>query len=157
MHPPPRFEPAHTLPRASVWRRLAALVYDSLLAGALIMLTGALYLAARVALFGSAQTLEQNQGYDPLLSTLIVFVLFFFFSSCWRRRGQTLGMQAWRIRVQTESGDVISWWQCLLRFLCAFPALGLCGIGLFWCWIDREQLAWHDRFSLSRVVLLPKR
>ncbi len=157
MHQPQPLPAAIDLPPAPVWRRLGAILYDSLLCAALLMLTGALYLAARVALLGADQVAAANRGYDPVLSTLLVFVLFFFFALFWRRRGQTLGMQAWRIRVQTEEGQIISWWQCLLRFLCAWPALGLCFIGLLWSWIDRDHLAWHDRFSITRVVLLPKR
>lgn len=148
---------AGNLPSAPLWRRLAAIFYDSFLAGALLMLIGALYLSAKVALLGAATAEQQNQGYDPLLSTLLLFTLFFFFALCWRRNGQTLGMQAWRIRIQTEQGQIISWWQCLLRFLCAWPSVGFGAIGLFWSLIDPKQLAWHDRFSLSRVVLLPKR
>jgi uncharacterized RDD family membrane protein YckC len=36
-------------------------------------------------------------------------------------------------------------------------SLAALGLGYFWIWIDRERLAWHDRWSGTRVVVVPKR
>ena len=39
----------------------------------------------------------------------------------------------------------------------ACVSLAALGLGYFWIWIDRERLAWHDRWSGTRVVVLPKK
>jgi uncharacterized RDD family membrane protein YckC len=31
------------------------------------------------------------------------------------------------------------------------------GLGYFWIWIDRDRLAWHGRWSGTKVVVLPKK
>jgi uncharacterized RDD family membrane protein YckC len=65
-------------------------------------------------------------------------------------------MQAWKLRLQRTDGGPISLWQALLRFLVAFPSLLLFGLGMLWMLVDRDRMTWHDRFSESVVVRLPK-
>jgi uncharacterized RDD family membrane protein YckC len=60
--------------------------------------------------------------FHPFLATLLLFVTFGFFARFWTYKGQTLGMQAWRIRVQNADGSAITLWQSLLRFMIAIPS-----------------------------------
>ncbi|RRJ85324.1 RDD family protein [Aestuariirhabdus litorea] len=154
MHQP---DPQTRLANAPLWRRFAAMFYDSLLIVALSMLVTAIYIGIRVLLGGSEATEQQlNSSHgDAFLTSLLFMVVFGFFAIFWTRSGQTLGMQAWSIRIQNEDGSMISLWQCLLRYLVAIPSLLLLGAGFFWAKFDKEGLTWHDRYSLSRVVLLP--
>ncbi|MCK5894380.1 MAG: RDD family protein [Endozoicomonadaceae bacterium] len=142
------------LPNAPLWRRLAAMFYDSLLVVALMMVTTGLYHAMI-----NQWLLKMDDaplGINPYLATLLVFVTFGFFACFWTYKGQTLGMQVWRIRVQNADGSVISLWQCLLRFMVAIPAIGLALIGELWMKIDKKGKTWPDRYSMSEVVELPK-
>ncbi len=129
-------------------RRLAAAVYDGLLLGGLLMLTSLFFVMAR----DGEPVPPGNLGYQ--LSLLVIVALFFI--GFWVRSGQTLGMQAWRLRIQTPAGDLLTWHQALLRFATALLAWLPFGLGLLWLIFDRDKLAWHDRLSNSRVVLLPK-
>lgn len=79
-----------------------------------------------------------------------------FFSWFWMHGGQTLGMRAWRLRVQRFDGRPLTLWQVLLRFLAAIPAWALLGLGYLWILVDKDRLALHDRFSESMIVRLPK-
>ncbi|WBA88892.1 RDD family protein [Endozoicomonas sp. GU-1] len=79
-----------------------------------------------------------------------------FFGFFWTRSGQTLGMQAWRIKVVSSDNHLISPWQSVIRFLIAIPALSLAGIGLLWALIDHQRRSWQDLASSSRVILLEK-
>ncbi|MTI12443.1 RDD family protein [Sansalvadorimonas verongulae] len=141
---------------APLWRRLAAMFYDTMLVLAMVMVISGLYHAiVHNWLLGleSAPT-----GFNPLLSTILLFVMFFFFAHFWGKNGQTLGMQAWRLRVRsTKTGRNLTLIQSLLRFIVAIPALGLAGLGVFWIVIDKKKRTWYDRYSESEVVLIPKK
>ena len=80
-----------------------------------------------------------------------------FFGAFWTRRGQTLGMVAWRLKVERDDGTSLRWSDALLRLAGASVSLLAFGLGYFWIWIDRDRLAWHDRWSHTRVIVLPKR
>lgn len=153
--------PQGSYPPAKLFRRLAASFYDSLLCLALMMVVTLVYQQLVLRLIYGGEKLQQlsEQGQldiDPLLSTLLLCSVFAFFAKFWTHNGQTLGMQAWGIRVQNEDGTAIDLWQALLRFMIAiFSWLGL-GLGFFWMLIDARQRTWHDRYSESCVVQLPK-
>ncbi|MDX5378684.1 MAG: RDD family protein, partial [Halomonas sp.] len=72
------------------------------------------------------------------------------------RGGMTLGMQAWRLRVQTRSGNAITLRQSLVRYLVAWLSLAAFGLGYLWVLFDTERRSWPDIASDTRVVVLPK-
>lgn len=92
----------------------------------------------------------------PVLLLYMVCMIAGFYYYFWRRNGQTLGMQAWRLRLDSRDGGRASPRQCLARMPVGFLALLCGGLGYWWIWFDRERLAWHDRASGTRVVVLPK-
>lgn len=135
-------------PPASLGKRLAAIVYDSLL------LVTVLYFAGFIALaFTGGEPIEAR---NPLYTSYLFFVAFFYFAIPWVRSGQTLGMKTWRLRVQNENGQPISWWQALLRFLCACLSWACLGLGFIWSLFDKQRRTWHDRFSETVLIQLPK-
>jgi uncharacterized RDD family membrane protein YckC len=124
-------------PNAGVFRRLGAMFYDSLAVIAIMMVVyGALEYAYRA---------------------LLVIIIVLFFGVFWTRRGQTLGMAAWRLKIEREDGSLLRWSDVLKRLVVATVSLLAVGVGYFWIWIDRERLAWPDRWTGTRVVVLPKR
>lgn len=154
MHRPFREEFADVRP-ASLIKRLLAMIYDALLVIAIWMLVGGIAVALNQ---GEAVSPENNtRAAVALFNSTLFCVTFLFFGYFWTRNGQTLGMLAWRLRVQTLDGGRLSWSRALVRFLCAIPSIGLCGIGLFWMLLTDERLSWHDRWSDSCIVQLPKR
>lgn len=130
---------------APLWRRLAALFYDSLLLFAVLML-------AVAAVFSLKHGAVDAQG--PLFRLYLLMVAAVFFCGFWVAGGQTLGMRSWGVRVQRRDGRPLGWWQALWRFVVALPLVGLAGTGLLWILVDRQGLALHDRLSDSVVVLL---
>ena len=167
-----------SLPRASLWRRLGAILYDSLLVFAVLMAA-----AAIPTLFTTGEAINPN----PLMTSYLFLVLFLFFAGFWIHGGQTLGMRAWRLRIQTKEGRPIGWWHALLRFLTALPAWCLFCVGILstftpiaallptqltWLWqlpkwlllglaslwilFDNLPHSWRDRFSETHIVVMPK-
>nr|WP_299243365.1 RDD family protein [uncultured Halomonas sp.] len=131
---------------AGLPRRLGALIYDTLILLAVWMLVG----FVAVALNGG----EASES--PLFHSVLLVVTFVFFAFFWMRGGMTLGMQAWRLRVQSIEGSALSLPQCLVRFIAAMFSLALGGLGYWWILIDSERRSWPDIASHSRVVVLPK-
>jgi uncharacterized RDD family membrane protein YckC len=141
------YPPDPDLPRAGLFRRLAAMFYDSLLVAAVLMgVTGAVMAAHGGAI----------DSHHFLFRGLLVLVVFIYFGGFWVHGGQTLGLRTWRLRVQRLDGGPISWPQALLRFAMGIPSVLLGGAGLLWILADRHNMAWHDRLSKSVIVQLPK-
>jgi len=153
--------PQGQFPAAGLVRRLAAMFYDSLLCIALMMVVTLLYQQVLLRLLYGSEQLQQladagRLDIDPLLSTLLLFSLFGFFAKFWTHSGQTLGMQVWGIRIQNADGTAIDLWQALLRFLIALVSLLCLGMGYWWMLFDKQNRTWHDMYSESQAVQLPK-
>lgn len=145
---------------APLWRRLMAMLYDSLLLVAVILFYVALHLGIKILLLGSEylqllHSAPAGSTTDPLLFPGVLASIYLFFFSFWRRNGQTLGMQVWRIRVQQSNGTMITARQTLLRLLIAPLSLLCLGVGYFWCLFGPGK-TWQDIGSHSQVILLPK-
>lgn len=141
-------------PSAGVLRRFGAMLYDSLLIIALQMVITALLLPLTG---GEAITSERYGALEYVYQLLLLFVVIGFFGLFWTRRGQTLGMMAWRLKVVRVDGALLSWTDTFKRLAGALVSWLPAALGYFWIWIDREQLAWHDRWSRTRVIVLPKK
>jgi uncharacterized RDD family membrane protein YckC len=130
--------------------RLLAMVYDTLIVLAIWMLIG-----------GIAVALNQGEAIDsPLglatLKSLLLITTFLFFGFFWTRSGQTLGMMAWRLRAQSETGYSLSWTQAMIRFFAAMLSIALFGLG-YWITIFSDQkVTWHERWSNSVTVRITK-
>ncbi len=130
-------------PPASLLRCFIAMVYDSFL------LFSVLFFAAAIA-----YPITQGQislGYQIYL----LLVCFLYFAWSWLHGGQTLGMKAWRIRLQSIDGTPVTWRRALLRFSMAIISWLALGIGFLWLIV--KQQTWHDWASDTRIVLCPKK
>ncbi|WP_256660036.1 RDD family protein, partial [Pseudomonas sp. LS-2] len=145
---------------AGLGRRLAAICYDALLCVALLMVTTFIYKLVWMAFVGEARLRQMSESGsldgDPLLSTLLLFAVFAFFAKFWTHAGQTLGMQVWGIRVQNADGTGISLWQALLRFVVAIASWLCVGLGFLWSLFDKQKRSWHDIYSETQLVRIPK-
>ena len=139
---------------AGVLRRLGAMLYDGLIVCALLFIVTALFLPFTG---GEAITPGESGALERIYQAALVLVVVLFFCVFWTWRGQTIGMLAWRLRVQRPDGSTLTWRDALIRLAGACVSLAALGLGYFWIWIDRDRLAWHDRWSGTRVVVLPKK
>lgn len=60
------------------------------------------------------------------------------------------------VRVQNADGTAISLWQALLRFVVSIASWLCLGLGFFWALIDKRKRGWHDIYSESQLVRVPK-
>jgi len=139
----------------SLLRRLAALLYDILLVLPLIMACVALVMGVR-SLLGLGPAADGTVQLEPLLvQALALLTTMVFFGWFWLKNGQTLGMQAWRIKLLSFAGASPNLRQVVIRCLGAGLSAGCLGLGYLWCLVDRRGRYWHDWLSGTELRLLP--
>ena len=138
----------HEAQSAGLLRRFAAVLYDSLL-----LFASLFFATLPILAFTGGQAIAPN---NLLFSAYLLALAFLFFAWFWTHGGQTLGMRAWRIRVQCADGSPISLAQAAVRFIVAIVSWAALGVGFWWSWLDRERRTWHDIVSASVLVLVAK-
>jgi uncharacterized RDD family membrane protein YckC len=130
----------------SVRRRLACVVYEAFLLSAVIL-----------ALTFPYVVLTQHLAPEFARAGLQFYLLLVsagYFTIFWRK-GQTLAMKTWNLKLVDANGDRASWGILLRRFL--FSCLNLACLGLGWWGAlfrnDRQFL--HDHFAGTRIIVAP--
>ena len=135
-------------PSASLSRRLAAIFYDSLLIIAIWLITTFLF----VALLNNGNAVK-----GPFLQAGLYMEACLFYTYFWRLRGQTLGMQVWKIKVINAHNLTLRWQECFARLFFALVSVSMLGAGFLWMLFDEDKLTWHDRASGTKVIFLDKK
>ena len=131
----------------SLPRRLLAMLYES------IILFGLLVLGSAIALpFGDVNKVAFH---DFWFTAWLFLLCFLYFAICWRRGGITVGMRAWKISLVSQSGQSITWLQCLVRYSVSLVSLALLGLGFAWALLDSKNRTWHDLAAGTILVKSP--
>lgn len=154
----PRPENAGVPEPAGLARRLGAMLYDSLLLFAVTWTVTALVIGLRVGWSGEAAVRSAGgpAASGLLLQVPLALAVVAFFVGFWTHSGQTLGMQSWRLRVETEDGARLGWRVALARLLLAGVSAACLGAGYWWMLFDARKRSWHDTWTRTRVVLVPR-
>jgi uncharacterized RDD family membrane protein YckC len=130
-------------------RRLAAIIYDTLLLFAILMLVGTPFVIVR-----------GGEAVPPLTDLFfrltIAATIYLFFVVYWTRSGRTLGMQSWGLQLETPAGGKPTLASASVRFFAAILSWAPAGLGFLWQLWDKDNLTWHDRISGTRLVYYPK-
>lgn len=160
--------PASAPPIPRLRRRLASMLYESILLFGVAFIPAYLFLAL-------TQSKAPLLGPMRLLFQLYMFgVIGVYFVWCWRHGGQTLPMKTWNMRIESGTGQILSrsraWWRYTLAWASLLPALALYAVWqpwwplapgwplaltllpLLWPLIDRERQFLHDRLAGTRIV-----
>ena len=148
-------------PRAGFRRRLASWVYDVLIATAVYMTAGAISFLL-IALMLNFEVIGM-QGYEHVSDTISNtmwlmafneifkgFWVAYFFVFFWAQSGQTLGMRAWRLRVQNQDGTLISRTTGVKRLLPTLLGLG----NIMVIFNRKNKLSLQDKLTQTEVVVL---
>lgn len=159
----------------SLTRRMACFCYEAMLLFGIALVPGVLG-----AIF-FAQTGQHHALQSETALRIYALVLdAIYFVGLWSRRGQTLAMQTWRIRVVTAAGGRLSQGRALVRFAaCCIAWLGVptaFASALHWpplpsllavlAWFAIYPLSalfapgrqfWHDLLSGTRLVVAAPR
>lgn len=186
-HPSQQSNNEPTLEQAVIARpfvRVMAIVYDGMLILAMLFLVGAVLSVLGTVLFldvGSeskhAQTLP-TWYQNLVLTPSFVLTLVGFYGIFWRKSGQTLGMQTWRLKTVDLQGNLLSWRlsfvriisACLVPIFCALLASWIHGsrfasllalmfgfsFNYVFCLLNSRGLAVHDMLSGTITLKVPK-
>ena len=132
---------------AGLFRRLMAIIYDLFLLIALLFIATA---AAMVLNQGNA--IQPGQPLYPFYVVYLLIISFIFYGWFWTHGGQTLGMKTWKMKLQQENGQAITW---PLRFTTAIISWAAGGMGFLWSLFHPQRRTWHD--IASRCVLVDLR
>lgn len=141
-------------PPPGLLRRLAAVLYDSLLLVAVLMVATALFLPFTG---GEAIDPRRHPALEWVYRAVLLLLVVGFYGVPWTRSGQTLGMASWRLRAVREDGGPLTWADTVRRLAAALLSWLALGLGWLWILVDPGRLAWHDRLSRTRIVLVEKR
>lgn len=164
--------------------RLAAIIYDGMLILAMLFLVGAILAVVGTLLFLDVGTTSQEAQKLPIwyqngvMTPAFLLTLVGFYGLFWRKSGQTLGMQTWRLKTVDVHGQLLTWKQsfwrivyaCLLPLLCATVGGMLHGSRLsvlisaflgfifnyLFCLLNSRGLAVHDMLSNTMTLKVPK-
>jgi uncharacterized RDD family membrane protein YckC len=164
-------------PRAGLVRRLAALVYESLLLAALVILLS----FALLPLVGPTGDPGAGEHLSLLAPAARVGSFACLFVVCagycvwlWSNGRRTLPMKTWGLAVRAADGSAPGVRQAAVRYLawwtgpaCAIAgylalrqgghgrwALGLLGVNYAWALVDPERQFLHDRIAGTRIIRL---
>jgi len=153
----------------SLKRRMASFVYEGLLLFGIGLIPGAIG-ALFVALTGHQHPLQSDSALRVI--TLVIYAV--YFSWFWSKRGQTLAMQTWHIRVVTAQGRPLSQRRALMRFAAAcgwfapaaliatlnhwsrWQGLGAMAVGVvayaLLALLHPQRQFWHDALCGTRLI-----
>lgn len=149
------------LSQAGLLRRLAAIFYDSLLLASVLLFATALFLALTMLIlvpltkqFSMVNLVESNLL--PFFQIYLFGVSFIYFAWFWLHGGQTVGMKAWSIQLQSIDGKKMTWGQAFKRFMTAIISWLVLGLGFFWVLWEKEGRSWHDLASQTQLIHVRK-
>jgi uncharacterized RDD family membrane protein YckC len=120
------------------------MVYESLLLAGVAFFAGLLFLGVTGG--------TTNGWLRHAFQVYLFLVIGLYFAGSWRRRGQTLAMKTWKLRLVGANGGRITLRQAMVRYVCAWPCLALGGIGILYALFDRERQFLHDRLAGTKIV-----
>ena len=157
---------------APVKKRLLCMIYDA------VLLFGITFSAVFVFKFAT-------QRFDDALmhrwlQLFLFIVIGMYFTYVWGRKGQTLAMQAWHLKIVTKDNNPITFKQACIRYCGAWmwflPALILCDVLGIHHWdsimliilvgmvawamtvfLDENRQFLHDKLAGTQIILLPKK
>lgn len=164
--------------------RVVAILYDGMLILALLFLVGTILTVVGTLLTMETGT-ESSQAQslplwyqNAIMTPSFVLTLVAFYGIFWRRGGQTLGMQTWRLKTINDAGQWLTWGQSFKRILaaCLMPLIfGIIGslidgsraallasafLGLVFnyvfCLFNPRGLAVQDMLSNTITLKMPK-
>lgn len=133
----------NTFQTPSLGKRLLCVLYDGLLLVA-VLLVASFPIAGLISPLEPALARHIQQVYVLLIAGV-------YFTVFWRK-GQTLAMKTWKIRMATLDGQPLSWPRAWARYGLALLNLLCLGLGWWGAWLRRDRQFLHDHLAGTRLT-----
>jgi len=150
-------------PRAGFLRRLAAMVYDVLVAVAVGMVAAMVMTVTLILLFENgvldkqgyehvSDIIQQSVLYKSIVQGWVFLWVTGFFVWFWRNGGQTIGMRAWRMRLFSTNDKPLGYGRAFMRMV-----YSLGGLGTLLVLLDfKNKQSLQDRLANTEMRVLTK-
>ena len=150
-------------PPASFFKRLAAIMYDLLVALAVAICAGMVITVMLIILLENGvlsmagfehtkDVIQQSRLYQSIIQAWTLTWVLGFFLWFWKNGGQTIGMRAWRLRIQSTNGKPITYARVLLRMVTSLFGIGT----LLIIFNPKRRKALQDLATHTEIVQLSK-
>ncbi len=172
-------------PPATILKLIGSWLYDFMLLCAVWLLAGIIYVIPAQMLIhvdpSQKENLSTSEFTGPVFYGYLLFITWFFFAWFWTHGGQTLGLRAWSLQLQTQKGHTLNWVQTLHRFLISgtpwllslflyqqntlyhllsgyyqYSIFTIAFLGLLWIPFNKHKRSLYDIFSYTQIVIIPK-
>ena len=130
--------------QSSFFRRLGAIAYD------IFLIFTCLIFSTLIWVILNNKAVSQDN--ILLLRIYCLSVIYLFFIWFWVKRGQTLGMLAWKIKLVDQYGSTVNVSKASIRLFYAILFSLPCGLTYIWMLLDPESITLHDRLSKTYMV-----
>ena len=128
----------------SLFKLGACLIYEALTVVAL-----SIVLAGFFVWFAG----DATQGLKRVLLQLFLWLgIGVYLIRCWVKTGQTLAMQAWRLKLVNQDAALLSFRHAVIRYMLATMSLMMLGLGFLWVLFDKDRLFLHDRLLKCKII-----
>ncbi len=119
-------------------RRFIAFCYDVLLIFSVLFIIAAIAIA-----FNNGNAVNPN-----LFLPICGIAIFIFYGWFWIHGGQTLGMQAWKLKLTDTNDQAINWKHCIVRTAVMLVTFGS---GSLWIIFNRDAQSLQDLISGTKI------
>ncbi|MCV2884474.1 RDD family protein [Aestuariibacter sp. AA17] len=150
-------------PRAGFIRRLAAMIYDVLVAVAVGVCAGMVIIVTLILMLENgvldmqgyehtSDVIQHSTSYKLVIQLWIGAWVLGFFLWFWRNGGQTIGMRAWRLRLFSTTESPMGYGRALLRIVSSLGGLGT----LLVLFDVKHKQSLQDRIAKTEILVLSK-
>lgn len=127
----------------SIWRRFGAILYDSFLVFAiLIIMSLPLY----------SFDLQENKSLKVAIQIYYYLIMQYFFVWFWVNNQGTLGMKTWKIKIVSDSQEPLSYKKAVIRFNVATLSFLFFGLGFLISIFRKDRKCLHDFISRTNLI-----
>ena len=147
-------------PRAGFFRRVAAMIYDGLVAVAVGMCAGLIILVTLTILHARGVIGQDVEHFSDFLNQSFLFMsivqiwvgawIVGFFLWFWAKGGQTIGMRAWRMRIFSTTDTPMTFGRLWLRLVCSLGGLGTLLVIL----MPKQKQSLQDLVAKTEILVL---
>ena len=92
-----------------------------------------------------------------LLQLFLWLTVGVYFVWCWQKKGQTLAMQTWQLKLLNQEAQLLPLKAAMVRYVLASLSLMVFGLGFLWAIVDRDRLFLHDRLLKNKIIYAPRK